>query len=67
MKKKEIKNLATRIVECELIIAHSDDKEAISKAQNEIMRLSRKITDINDLLAIDALAAELLEKKEKNS
>lgn len=32
MKKKEIRNLAKKIVECELIIANSDDKEAINSA-----------------------------------
>lgn len=40
MKKKELKNIAKKIVKCEMIIEKSSDKSEISKAQKEIMRLS---------------------------
>ena len=63
MRKKEIKNLAKRIAACELVLKDSEDKQEIAKAQNEIMNITSQITSINDLLAIDAIVVELLEKK----
>lgn len=63
MRKKEIKNLAKRIAACELILRDSEDTQEIAKAQNEIMKITSQITSINDLLAIDAIVVELLEKK----
>ena len=65
MRKKEIKNLAKRIVACELVLRDSEDKQEIAKAQNEIMKITSQITSINDLLAIDAIVVELLEKNKK--
>ena len=62
MKKKELKNLAAKIAKCEKIIQTSDDKKAIHQAENEIMELSGKVTSLEDMIAIDELVMELLEK-----
>ena len=62
MKKKELKNLAAKIAKCEKIIQTSDDKKAIRQAEDEIMELSGKVTSLEDMVAIDELVMELLEK-----
>lgn len=62
MKKKELKNLATKIAKCERIIQTSDDKKAIHQAEEEIMRLSSSVDKLEDMVAIDELVMELLEK-----
>lgn len=63
MKKKELKNLAKQIVECEKIISSSDDKQVIHQAEDKIMKLTNKVTDFNDMILLDDLLLELLEKK----
>ena len=61
MKKKEIKNLAQKIAKYERIIQSSDDK-MVRQAQEEIMRLSSSVDSLDDMVAIDELVMELLEK-----
>lgn len=62
MKKKELKNLATKIAKYERIIQTSDDKYAINQAQEKIMELSRCVDSLDDMVVIDELVMELLEK-----
>ncbi len=62
MKKKELKNLATKIAKYERIIQTSDDKKAIAQAEQEIMKLSSSVDSLDDMVAIDELVMELLEK-----
>lgn len=62
MKKKELKNLAAKIAKCERIIQTSDDKQAVYQAEKEIMRLSSSVDRLEDMVAIDELVIELLEK-----
>lgn len=62
MKKKELKNLAAKIAKCERIIQTSDDKQAVRQAESEIMRLSSCVNSLEDMVAIDELVMELLEK-----
>ena len=62
MKKKELKNLAAKIAKCERIIQTSDDKKAIRQAEDEIMELSGRVMSLEDMVAIDELVMELLEK-----
>jgi hypothetical protein len=40
MKKKELKQLASKIAKCEHIIQTSSDKNAIRRAQDDILTLS---------------------------
>ena len=62
MKKKELKNLAEKIAKCEYVIQNSKDSVAIQAAQEEIMRLSSRVHDFQDLDIIDEMVQELLQK-----
>ena len=66
MKQKEIKNLAQKIAKYERIIQTSDDKKLVRQAEEEIMKLSSSVTSLDDMVAIDELVMELLEKNWKN-
>lgn len=63
MKKKELKNLAKKIADCEYVIQNSKDEYAVQQAQNEIMRLSGGVHSFEDLDLIDTMVQELLAKK----
>ena len=62
MKPKELKNIAKQIAKYEHIIQTSDDKKAVHQAEEEIMRLSSSVDRLEDMVAIDELVMELLEK-----
>ena len=62
MKKKELKRLATRMAELEIIIQNSADPYEKQAAQNEILNITSKIVDIEDMLALDEMTQEILEK-----
>lgn len=62
MKKKELKNLAEKIAKCEYVIQNSDDNVAIQAAQEEIMRLSSRVHDFQDIDTIDEMVQDLLNK-----
>lgn len=61
MKRKELKQLAQKIAAAERIIQTSDDKAAISKAQNDILELSGHAMTVEDMLAIDEMVQKILE------
>lgn len=63
MKRKEIKNLAQKIAKYERIIQTSDDKKAIAQAEDEIMKVSSSVRSLEDMMAIDELVLELLNKE----
>lgn len=58
MKKKELKELAIRMVKCEKIIQDSDDEEKIKKAKNEILKLSKKLKNLEDIFELDIYIQE---------
>lgn len=62
MKKKELKNLAEKIAKCEYVIQNSDDSVAVQAAQEEIMRLSSRVHDFQDIDTIDEMVQDLLNK-----
>ena len=62
MKKKEIKALAQKIAKYEKIIQSSDDKKLVHQAEEEIMKLSSSVESLDDMVAIDEIVMELLEK-----
>ena len=62
MKKKEIKNLAQKIAKYERIIQTSDDKQLVRQAQEKIMEITSSVNSLDDMIAIDELVMELLEK-----
>ena len=62
MKTKELKNLAKKIANAELIVQTSDDPQAIHKAQNQIMELSSHVHSLDDITTIDEMVQEILGK-----
>jgi hypothetical protein len=62
MKQKELKNLAKKIVKLELELQNCDDSFKRAQLEKEIMELSGKVTNINDMIAIDDLVQEYLAK-----
>ena len=60
MKKKELKNLAEKIAKCEYVIQNSKDDVAIQAAQLEIMRLSSRVHDFQDIDTIDEMVQDIL-------
>lgn len=60
MKKKELKNLAAKIAKYEKIIQSSDDKAEIKKAEEEIMRLSGHVDNLEDMMMIDEIVQDIL-------
>lgn len=62
MKKKELRNLAIKMAKLEKIIQSSDDKDEISKAENEIIKVSSSVKSLEDMVAIDEIVLELLAK-----
>lgn len=62
MKRKELKNLAQKIVKYELIIRDSSDKAEIAKAEAQIMELSSHVKSLEDMMAIDELVQDILQK-----
>ena len=62
MKKKELKNLAEKIAKCEYVIENSEDDTTKQAAQIEIMRLTSKVHDFQDLDQLDELIQDILKK-----
>ena len=62
MTKKELKNIAKKIAENELILETSEDNNAISQAQNNIMALTHGIHKLEDATYVDELVQEILSK-----
>lgn len=62
MKKKELKNLASKIAKQEKLIQTSSDKKEQKKAENEILKLTSSIKSVEDMLLLDDYIQEILEK-----
>lgn len=62
MKKKELKNLAQKIAKCEHIIQTSQNMKEVASAQDEIMRLSGAVKNFEDMMILDEMIQEFLEK-----
>lgn len=62
MKRKELKNLAEKIAKCEYVIQNSSDEDAVQAAQEEIMRLSSRVHDFQDIDTIDEMVQDILNK-----
>lgn len=63
MKTKELKRLAQRIAKLESTLEQTSDPEVIRQTQNEIMELSSRISDPEDLFKIDEFVQEILENE----
>ena len=62
MKTKELKNLAKKIANAELVVQTSEDPQAVRKALNQIMELSSHVHSLDDITTIDEMVQEILGK-----
>lgn len=62
MKKKELRNLAEKIAKLEKIIQSSTDEKEISKAEEEMFKVSSSVKSLEDMMAIDEIVLSILEK-----
>ena len=61
MTKKQMKQLATKIANLETIIQTSNDENAIREAKNRMIQLNESAElNLNDMLKLDAMVADLL-------
>ena len=60
MKKKELKNLAKKIAQCEFILNTSDSDNEKEQAREEIMRISSGVHSFEDLDLLDEMVQDLL-------
>lgn len=60
MKKKELKNFATKIAKLERIIQTNEDSKKVAQAQEEIMKLSQSVHSLDDMVLIDEMVMEIL-------
>ena len=65
MKKKELKNLAQKIAKAEMIIQTSTSTEEKAKAEQEIMKLSSHVDKLEDIIIVDEMVQEILEKLDR--
>ena len=63
MKKKELKEIDLKIIACEDIIANSENENEIKQEKNEILRIYKKIENLNDIFELDVYIKEQLNKK----
>lgn len=61
MKQKELKNIAKIIAKAERVIQEGGDSEAVSKAQNTILNMSKKGMTVEEMMIVDELVQEFLD------
>ena len=64
MKRKELKNLAKKIAECEYTLQTTEDIDIKQQARDEILRISSGIHSFEDLDLLDEMVQEFLKKLE---
>lgn len=62
MKQKEIKNLAKKIAQQEIILQKATSTEEKQRAEQEIIRLSACVKTVDDMVALDEAIQDLLMK-----
>ena len=62
MTKKELKKLAKEIATYERVIQSTEDRNKRSEAQNQIIRLADKVTQMEAMLALDIFIQENLKE-----
>lgn len=62
MKRKELKNLAKKVAQCEYILQTSNDQYEREQARDEIMKVSNGIHSFEDLDLLDEMVQDLLSK-----
>ena len=62
MKRKELKNLATKIAKAEKRRQEATSEDEKYQAEVEIMNLSGRVMNLNDMMELDDLIQEMIEK-----
>ena len=62
MKQTEIKNLAKKIAQQEMILQKTTSTEEKQRAEQEIIRLSACVKTVDDMVALDEAIQDLLMK-----
>ena len=62
MKKKELKALAQKIAKYEKVVQTSTNKNEVRDAQMKIMNLSESVDSLEDMMALDEIIQDMLEK-----
>ena len=63
MTKKELKRMAKELARLEYIVKTTEDSEAKYRAEQEIMILTNKVEELEDMVALDEMVMTLLEQK----
>ena len=63
MTKKELKKLANELARLERIIKTTEDNEVRYRTEQEIMTLTNKVEDLEDMVMIDEMVMTLLEQE----
>ena len=64
MTKKQMKQLATKIANLEIIVQTSNDENAVREAKNRMIQLNESAElDLNDMIKLDAMISDLLNKE----
>ena len=63
MKKKELKKLASQIAEAELILQKTTDPKEIRMIKENIIKLSSRITSLEDIMILDELIQNKIKEK----
>ena len=63
MTKKELKKLAKELARLERIIKTTEDNEVRYRTEQEIMTLTNKVEDLEDMVMIDEMVMTLLEQE----
>ena len=63
MTKKELKKLAKELARLERIIKTTEDNEVRYRTEQEIMILTNKVEDLEDMVMIDEMVMTLLEQE----
>ena len=62
MKKKELKNLAEKIAQAQVVMDTTSDSDEKRKAQRRIIELTGQVQDIEDFFILDELIQKNIKK-----
>lgn len=63
MKKKELKKLAAQIAQAELDLQESNDPDNSRELKQKIMKLSSRITSLEDIMILDEMIQNEINEK----
>ena len=63
MKKKELKRIAEQIAQAEIALQKSSDPEYNRELKNKIMKLSSRVSSLEDVMILDELIQNKINEK----